>query len=168
MTMTRRAAAILSIVGMAAALGSGTAAAQSTSDVQHAVQPNVGSLQVAGALPGWDVTTGAAHAQAAQDAISLAVSVAGGQATAEAAGSSGPAVIANGQNAVATATGLVPGLALGTASADSTVSIPGSTPATCAGAFAFAGDFQTLTGCLAINGTQYPLGGSVAAPWGVR
>lgn len=161
MTMLKRAAAVAGLGLVAAAMGTGVASAQTAQLPNIAPEaigtPTIGGVQIAGALPQWDLRNGDAHARAAGDAIALAVAAQGGQVHASAENFSGPAGIAVGEGAQVHAHGVKPGLAIGIAGPNTTVTIPGNAPVTCEGTAAFAGDFQSLTGCVIYQGPQGPV-----------
>ncbi len=91
---------------------------------------------------------GEADADAGPTSLSLAIAQNGGSATSRSTFLSGPAAIALGPGATVTTTGVRPGLAIGIAGAGADVELTGTTGPTCRGGLAFAGDFQTLQGCL--------------------
>ncbi|PBC40009.1 protein kinase [Rhodococcus sp. ACS1] len=91
---------------------------------------------------------GTATATAGPQALALAIANGGGTATSTARGLSGPAAIALGPGATVNAQGVRPGLSIGIAGAGAQVTIDGTAGPTCTRGPAFAGDFQTLRGCL--------------------
>ncbi|AZA10905.1 hypothetical protein [Corynebacterium gerontici] len=139
-------------------------AAAQAATLQDFIQPTAPGLNVAGALPNWDIQNGHATAKA-EDAIALGVSALGGKATAHASNLSGPAAIAVGEGAHVEAHGVNPGLAIGIAGPDTMVKIDGTTPVVCEGQAGFAGDFQTLTGCVAYTTID---GQNVTVPLSLR
>ncbi len=145
-----RIAAGLFALSAASLLGMGTASAAPA--LSPIPQPSVNGVDIAGALPQQIAANGEASAQAT-NAIALAVTANGGTAVADAKNFSGPAAIAVGDNAHSEAWGVKPGLAIAIAGPNSTVRVTGDTPTECEGTWGFAGDFQTLTGCV-----LYPAG----------
>ncbi|WP_280403217.1 DUF6764 family protein [Nocardia brasiliensis] len=89
---------------------------------------------------------GAAYAEAGPASLALAQN--GGTATARSQSLAGPAAIAIGPGATVDAAGVRPGLSIAIAGPGATVELTGQTGPTCRGGLAFAGDFQTLQGCL--------------------
>ncbi|AZA09784.1 hypothetical protein [Corynebacterium pseudopelargi] len=128
------------------------------------IQPSAPGVDVAGALPDWHIENGHAGAKA-EDAIALSVAALGGKANAHASNLSGPAAIAVGEGAHVEAHGVNPGLAIGIAGPNTMVHIDGTTPVVCEGQAGFAGDFQTLTGCIAYTNID---GSTVTVPLSLR
>ncbi|GAB2664705.1 hypothetical protein GCM10027169_28760 [Gordonia jinhuaensis] len=149
-TNTRRIGAGMLVAAGAAAVAIGAAPTASAA-------PSEG-LQLCPALPGQMVTKATCEAKSGPTGLALAVTSGGGKATSMADNYSGPAAIALGNGAVVTMNGVKPGLAIGIAGADSTVTVDGKKGPVCTGKFAFSGDFQTLKGCYASNGQVIPLG----------
>ncbi|WP_433574612.1 DUF6764 family protein [Nocardia brasiliensis] len=121
-----------------------------------------GASRVTGALDGAQCTAtsvdgsaaaafgfdGAAYADAGPASLALALAQNGGTATARSQSLAGPAAIAIGPGATVNAAGVRPGLSIAVAGPGATVELTGQTGPTCGGGLAFAGDFQTLQGCL--------------------
>ncbi|WP_081622450.1 DUF6764 family protein [Jongsikchunia kroppenstedtii] len=103
-------------------------------------------------------TGGHAAATAGPNGLSLGIGLAGGTATSQARDYSGPAAIALGPGANATAMGVRPGLSIAIAGSNATVTVDGKHPATCTDGAGFAGDFQTFSGCLNTGAGEIPLG----------
>ncbi|NUS93792.1 MAG: protein kinase [Nocardia sp.] len=91
---------------------------------------------------------GRATADAAPTSLSLAVAQNGGTAASASQFLSGPAAIAVGPDAQTTVIGARPGLSIGIAGPGATVTVTGTSTPTCTGGPGFAGDFQTLQGCV--------------------
>ncbi|MAU80663.1 hypothetical protein VX037_21535 [Gordonia sp. Z-3] len=104
--------------------------------------------QVCPALPGQTATMADCSASSGPTGLTLAIVDNGGTATVTGDNYSGPAAIAVGPGAEVSMTGVRPGLAIGIAGPGATVVVDGKNGPTCAGGPAFAGDFQTLQGCM--------------------
>src|SRR5690606_27106686 len=94
---------------------------------------------------------GTAAADAAATSLSLAIGQNGGTATSSSEFLSGPAAIALGPGAQATTVGVRPGLSIGIAGPGAVVTVTGVSTPTCTGGPGFAGDFQTLQGCVSLH-----------------
>lgn len=94
---------------------------------------------------------GNAAADAAPTSLSLAIAANGGEASSASQYLSGPAAIAVGPGASAVVTGVRPGLSIGIAGPGATVNVTGTSTPTCTGGPGFAGDFQTLQGCVSMR-----------------
>ena len=94
---------------------------------------------------------GSATSAAGPQALALAIAMSGGTAMSQAQNLSGPAAIAIGPGATVDLTGVRPGLTLGIATNGATVTVDGVGTPTCTGGPAFAGDFQTLQGCVSLR-----------------
>lgn len=105
--------------------------------------------QVCPGLPGQTTEMTDCSASSGPEGLSLAIADDGGVATATADDFAGPAAISIGPNSSVTMTGIKPGLAIGIAGPDASVTVDGEGTPVCTGpGFAFAGDFQTLQGCI--------------------
>ncbi|MEE4022294.1 DUF6764 family protein [Gordonia sp. PKS22-38] len=104
--------------------------------------------QICPALPGQTSTMADCSASSGPTGLTLAITDNGGTAAATGDNYSGPAAIAVGPDASVTMTGVRPGLAIGIAGPGATVVVDGRNGPTCSGGLAFAGDFQTLQGCV--------------------
>ncbi|RAV31919.1 hypothetical protein [Corynebacterium heidelbergense] len=155
-TRTRIATAGAAAAATIALTGGMASAATPTPQQVASGNFSVQGVDVAAALPGWDINNAQSQA-AARDAIALAVSAQGGKVDVNAGSFSGPAGIAIGDGAVVNAQGVKPGLAIGIAGPGTTVNISGTAPVKCEGNAAFAGDFQTLTGCVIYQTPQGPV-----------